>query len=241
MGEQNGEKEESPALRLLRLVWRNEGHGWGHSWARLNAVMYDTLTLAIVGGLRFDPDDFIAIFKELGFNWWGGEEGIERYYRLACNSRSHGGRDYVKPNMSACQAIEKTLDRKPFLYRERGCAGSQRLAVGLQFRWEDQWFKITSFNTVDTMVACAYKYEPYDESKRFMLGDKYFGVKSFNKKTGALSVVEIKKPRVIVDKRIIITRDQLREHNKAVMAELKSQKEAVRQKRVEEETGEKEK
>lgn len=152
------ETKPSPAMELLTLVWKHEGHGLGRSWARLNDAMGSALRLAIKSGLRFDLDDFASFAKEFNSCRWICD--AEWCYSRACGSEhnDHGG------NPSAVQSFEAWCNRKPFLVRfSPNDKTPNRLYVGAQFKW---WHgeklsvvRVTSFN--DRSQTCiAVEYEP---------------------------------------------------------------------------------
>ena len=136
-------KTDSPAIQLLRLLWRHEGHQMGHSWERINATMRNGLGLAIRSGLEFARGDFAVISD--AFNpgcWLNGE----RMYSVACLGE-HG------PNRSAAISFERWKGRKPFIL------DGHRLAVGSKFDWYDDRVTVTSFaDDSSYLVACSYKY-----------------------------------------------------------------------------------
>jgi len=144
--------KDSPALRLLQLVWDEQGHQMGHSWERLNAAMHAATCLAIEYGLRFDVADFQAIDKRFRMGYWGGEG----FYCLACATRGYGR--CHGPNRSAAIAFETWKGRKPFIIRERPSSPARhRVAIGAGFRWYGQWVTCTSFAKDGlSLIACSY-------------------------------------------------------------------------------------
>jgi len=232
---ENKKKEESPAIQLLTMVWENEGYGWGRSWARLNSIMRDALLLAIDSGLCFFPDDFKTIVNGFSFSFWCGEGGLEHYYKIACNS---GPGD--RGNTSACQAIEKHIDRPPFILKRVDDQKGRRLAIGSQFWWDNRWLTITSFKDKDSFIACSYKENSKD--LYFYLNGNNYRVDDFNE-NGTMKVSRVDREainRARIDKRLVITRAQIEERNKSVMAELKKRKEEAKKKKEEEVEKEKE-
>lgn len=127
---------ESPAVRLIDLIWRHEGHGKGRSWHRLERVCADGAELAIRYGLRFDIDDFSAFMDRYAFDHWPGSE---EYYTLACDTG-------FGPNVSACLAWERFKKRAPFIYADPANLSGRRLAVSSQFTWDGKQVHCTSFS-----------------------------------------------------------------------------------------------
>lgn len=116
----------SPVQQFLQTIWDNRKKG---SWQRLNAALYDGLTLAIRAGFTFERDDFINL-KSFNFHYWcgagSGPNGhAESFYTLACSSQRDGG------NRSAAIAFETWKERKPFLFQ------GKRLAERSEFDWWD--------------------------------------------------------------------------------------------------------
>jgi hypothetical protein len=223
---------ESPAVQLLRFVWGNEAYGWGKSWSRINSTMRKALELAITSGLRFNPDDFKTFMERsldggFSFGYWCGEGGVDRWYKLACKSGPG-----EKGNLSACQAIEKLLDRPPFILKSLSSAVATaakiRLAIDVNFWWDGRWVTVTSFSGRNALIACSYK-SGINDNYFHWLKQGFFRVKSFNEQTKNLLALKVDiKPKnlTLIEKRYVITRAQLEEHNKAVMAEIKKRKEA---------------
>lgn len=154
-------ESDSPAITLLKHVYKHEGAGMGGSWRRLNSAMKDAFKLAITCGMRFDVGDvgdMAGMFA--AHHWWGD---LEWAYGEAING-SHG------PNPSAYQSIEKHKGRKPWIVMERPGQPKIRLSVGAQFFWFEPisaddpakavahrvW--VTSFDDAnDRVVACSYE------------------------------------------------------------------------------------
>ena len=126
-----------------------------HSWERLNIAMRSALDLAIEYGLRFDRDDFGAMDKWRPGYW----RDIEGSYAVA------SGCERGRGNMSACLAIEKHLDRKPFLVCHRPDEKTpNRVYVRCQFHWYGTLVTCTSFDDErGSFVACTYKKRGTDE------------------------------------------------------------------------------
>lgn len=68
-------EEVSPAVQLVKYVWQNSFVCTSHSWRVLNECLQDALLLAIMAGMKFDPDDFEYIDKNFRFYFWGGNDG----------------------------------------------------------------------------------------------------------------------------------------------------------------------
>jgi hypothetical protein len=208
------ELEPSPALTILRQVWRHVGSGRDdHSWVQLNGAMKRALLLAIEAGFRFDGDDFDRFAREFSpMDKWLGVDGIEHAYQVACDG-PHG------PNPSAYQAVESWLGREPFLVAEtaRGGSGKDplgpkvRLYVGKTFDWRDGLKKrvkvtVTSFNDEKGhIIACSYK-EQTRESGSFVYTDRK------------------------VDRRFSITRDDIAGYHAAIRDFEKRRREAASEK-----------
>lgn len=95
--------EDSPALKLLGLVWRETKF---RSWIRLNHTMQDALSLAITSGMRFEVGDFERMLGRFSGSHWFGSNAEGWIYGAAVR---HG-------NTSACKAWEHLVGRKPFIY-----------------------------------------------------------------------------------------------------------------------------
>lgn len=175
---------KSPAMVLLDLIWKNQGDTSGHgaSWRRLNDAMQKAVNLSIDSGIHFDEEDFYRIRKSYSPEYWLHIEG--------CYSRAIGAQH--GPNVSAYQAIERHLGRKPFII-QRSASDSRKLRLheGCRFDWHIDMksavsVKVTSFGTVkrkvdgkdrefQCVVACSYKkregtgYEPDKVDKIFKI------------------------------------------------------------------------
>ncbi len=191
-----GEKK-SPAIQLIDIVWRCEGHQMEHSWRRRNSVMQDVLKLAIIAGLQFNPEDFEIIASSardggFDFGFWGGAIGHmlgESFYFLACTGKEYSYQQSKPfgPNLSACRSFEAWRKRPPFILITPECASGRRLAVDSKFIWKGQEVTCTSFGELgDSITACSYK--------------------------------DVVHARVSIDKRYKITIAELRAHNKLVVA-----------------------
>jgi len=132
----------SPAVQLYRVAVQNEGFQQGRSNIRSFHSSQDIVNYAIRYGLRFFIDDF----SEIPF---GGEGD----YAIACGSE----REFE--NRSACLAIEKYLDRKPFLLRDPDKKTPDRMYYGRWFIWfGGDHLLCTSFNDKKKyFTACKYK------------------------------------------------------------------------------------
>jgi hypothetical protein len=166
----------SPALVLLDHVWKTQGDGMGKSWARLNSAMQVALNLAIEHGIRFDEDDFVYVTKNFRPGYWLNWE--KAYSRACALLRAHG------ENPSAIKAIEKHLNRKPFIVAEKPHIKSSkiRLCEGRRFSWHVKLktrvnVTVTSFTTLPdgtpAVIACSYK--PYDPNESRKI-DKRFTI-----------------------------------------------------------------
>ena len=153
----NLKRRASAPLKLLTMVWNHMHDSTSHSWLKWNHSMADALRLAIRSGMRFDLDDFDFMKKTFRTGYWLPWEEI---YSTAVLYR----------NNSAYLAIEKALDRKPFIVKGAsinintgdGPAGNglARLIVGARFTWNGEAVKVTSFKNRDTVIACSYTSEP---------------------------------------------------------------------------------
>ena len=135
--------ERSPAYRLVRLIWDEQGC---KSWARINHSMRGALGLAIESCLTFGADDFAAFEKEMRGRYWLGSDR-EGYFVEAC----------VAGNISACRAYEKWVGRRPFIFE------GKRLRVGARIdpehleRSDGRAALVTSFDVDgDSLIACTY-------------------------------------------------------------------------------------
>jgi hypothetical protein len=146
---------ESNPYKLLQLVWGDCNRSPIFSWERLNSSMHTAALLAIDSGMWFDLDDFNKIAVTFRMGYWAN---VESLYAQAVKSN----------NMSACHALENTMNRKPFIakfpinstdqgkgrraYRKEG-----RLALGSSFIWDGNRVEITSFaKDGESFIACGY-------------------------------------------------------------------------------------
>lgn len=146
-------QKDSPALTLLRHVWKNIDY---RSHALANDAMQRALSLAIESGMEFGVDDFAAIKAEFRPQYWLNMESA--YSRACAADRAHG------ENTSAYKAIEKHLGRKPFLVVPNAHAASKiRLCEGRRFDWHidlKQRIRVTVTSFADdqsAVIACSYK------------------------------------------------------------------------------------
>lgn len=154
----NEEKEESPALHLIRHVAEHEGFQQGRSNDRRNHAIDGAVTFAIEYGLRFLLDDFLKLathgtvsYSNTSLIRFSGSP--EMWYSLAC------GRERGRDNKSAALSMEKWLERKPFLVRESPDVDTPtRVYVGRFFEWYTKRVTVTSFkDTTGSFIACTYK------------------------------------------------------------------------------------
>ena len=157
------EIHDSPAMTLLRHVWRHAGEVGSHSWERVNHAMRTALGLAIGANLRFEPGDLRICVENFFWSYWVGEDG-EWAYTLAIEAG----------NSSAWQVYEADFGRTPYIADDVDFASGgggptgdrltkawgrkrSRLAVGFRFPWDGHMPKVTSFNDTDGfVVACVY-------------------------------------------------------------------------------------
>ena len=160
------EKQLSPAIQLIDLVWEKSFQCMPHSWERFNAAMQDALRLAIKSGMVFELNDFKYISDNYRFGYWAGNDGHmqgERYYTEAV----------IKNNTKAVQSFEAWKKRKPFIFRDVGSdfgygdmdeRKSCRLFVGSKFKWKSEKVKVTSFSEDGKyVVACSHKDKQKDD------------------------------------------------------------------------------
>ncbi len=161
---------DSPAYQLLHHVWRHSMKATRHSWERLNHSMQDAMDLAISAGLKFEPDDFDRVFKELRAGRWCGADNGEQWYALAV----------AVGNQSAAMAFELFVERPPFIADDvqsqdfrathRTCRARDRLAVGSRFPWKNHQVTVTSFAPSGAfLTACAYAKDSRKVTRRFSL------------------------------------------------------------------------
>lgn len=115
---------ESAPYRLMALVRRESRHD---AWRHINPMLSRAFSLAIVGNLVFEPDDFGKIVKDFRGSYWMGPDS-EPWYTEAVKSG----------NESAVISMERWLGRQPFLFE------GKRIHVGEQIRWNGQWVICTS-------------------------------------------------------------------------------------------------
>lgn len=138
----------SPAVEMIRHVWRQAQRATGHSWLRFNHALHDALRLAIESGMEFHIDDFELIAKEFRSGYWVGAD-TEWIYSTAV----------AVGNASAWKAYEHHWGRKPFIIPWatggtgfRGGGGRTlsgtlpRVIIGSQFKWKDERVTVSSFN-----------------------------------------------------------------------------------------------
>lgn len=146
--------KQSAPMQLLTLVWENKQKATGHSWLKINHAMSNALQLSIRSGMEFAIDDFSAM-ESFRTGYW---RYIETNYRDAVLYR----------NASAWKAIEKRLDRTPFIVKGASISvhtgdgpvgqGLARIIVGAQFAWGGKLVTATSINDAKGyIVACAYE------------------------------------------------------------------------------------
>jgi hypothetical protein len=140
----------SPAVELVRLVWRESCVATPHSWRRFNGALNDALRLSIISGMKFERNDIKNIYEEhRGWYWFGD---IETLYALAVTNE----------NIKASQSFEKFLRRKPFMFRSEGRKSKRRLVIGNHFRWRNEIVTVTSFsNDNGHLIACSYYPKKY--------------------------------------------------------------------------------
>jgi hypothetical protein len=125
----------SPALVLLEGVYQclmptrlsRREYGYG---------IKSALDIAIERGVAFDPDDFDIVRRRYGFPWHADDE--ESTYARACGRGQFGSSS--RPNLSAARALEKYLERKPFLapgslLLHSAAKSLRRVAVGHHLFW----------------------------------------------------------------------------------------------------------
>lgn len=151
--------EKSEAMILLLHVWECTNRSKLFSWERLNRSMRHALDLAIDCGMQFNLDDLNEFTNKLRRYYWSHNEDA---YTQSVKSN----------NLSACQALEHTLNRKPFIAKFETRLGElaagrtayrneSRIAVGTEFQWKNERVKVTSFSEDQSyFIACSYP--PYD-------------------------------------------------------------------------------
>lgn len=154
-------KNQSPARKLLQILWDNRMNGTGWSYERLNQGMRSALHLAIRMGMKFEPDDFIEIRKDFrGSRWF-----------ITDNDHSSGEGFYAAAvevgNLSACQSFEKWKNRQPFMYE------GKRLYHGAIVKWDSETCAATSFSADGSyLTLCSYKERPSRHNGRTYLYGK---------------------------------------------------------------------
>jgi hypothetical protein len=182
----SGDDEPSPAAHFIRFFREHQGYQQGRSNERWNAGMRECLRVAIRYGLRFDKEDFAVMTQpNARHNCTGHPMGIsldvrEWEYAIACGSE----RGIL--NLSAAQAYEHALKRKPFLIEDdHDTTTPTRIYEGREFKWYGKTIKCTSFaEDQQSLIACTYK--PQEKG-------------TYERK---------------LDKRIRITHDDIKEHRK---------------------------
>lgn len=143
-------KNQSPARKLLQILWDNKMDGTGFSYQRINEGMGSALYLAIRLGMKFRTDDFAEIHKDFRGHYWFGTD----------NDHSQGERFYSAAaevgNLSACQSFEKWKERQPFIYE------GKRLYHGAIVEWQGETCAVTSFSDDGVyLTLCSYKERPH--------------------------------------------------------------------------------
>jgi hypothetical protein len=147
---------DSPAYQFIKHIYKHGQEATGHSWARLNTLLYQAVTLAINVGLRFDRADFGSMFNRMRGNYWFREDHGERWYTAAIEAG----------NSSAFKAYEVFRHRIPFILQTSERVSSRhRLHVGSKFKWPSGesgslHLTLTSFTDPSHIVACSYKRLP---------------------------------------------------------------------------------
>jgi hypothetical protein len=141
--------KESPALKLMRIVWSNVQEGTSHSWTRLNGAMSNALKLAIEAGLKFDKNDFATINNEMSGGFWMNSDFG---YALAICSE----------HPSAYQSYETWKGIAPYIWPcstaghvSRSWTGT-RIHIGAEFVWKGERVKCTNLDS-ERVIACSYK------------------------------------------------------------------------------------
>jgi hypothetical protein len=142
-------KRQSPARKLLQILWESRMDATGWSYERLNQGMRSALYLAIRMGMRFRPDDFSEIHKDFRGSYWF----------VTDNDHSQGEGFYGEAvevgNLSACQSFEKWKNRQPFMYE------GKRLFHGAIVEWAGHTCAVTSFSEDGSyLTLCAYFNRP---------------------------------------------------------------------------------
>jgi len=208
-------KNESPAIKLLRHVWDHEGGGMpDHSWVRRNFAMRKILNMAIVYGFRFSKGDFDLMSSsesEGGFRfWYWSHEDGEGFYSTACGLNTYGDRNPYGPNISACLSFEAWKKRPPFIIKTERNRSGHRISVGYEFEWNWETVICTSFSEDGAYItACSY-----EVTKKGELCDECGGYKSSDHKK--------------IKHRYRITLDALREDNKATLGIIKLNENKIR-------------
>jgi hypothetical protein len=101
----NYEFDKGEAFRFLEIIWHQSFQT--ESYLTTNTVMYQGFNIALET-FRFEDDEFLKIMKNFNFNYWGATS-IESFYANAIKSK----------NSSAWKSIEKAIDRKPFILKNK--------------------------------------------------------------------------------------------------------------------------
>lgn len=125
--------EKSKAFELIEFVWNNEKTD---SYVRVNTAMYEAVKLAIISQMRFNKDDFKAIYTQFDGGYWFGvnENGKgmgENFYSEAVTSG----------NISACQSYEAFYNFKPFIDTK-----GRRLHKREMYRDNERRYRVTGFD-----------------------------------------------------------------------------------------------
>lgn len=147
--------KQSPARKLLKILWDNRMDGTGFSYQRINEGMRSALHLAITMGMKFRAEDFSQIYKDFRGHYWfytdNDHSQGEGFYRVAAEAG----------NLSACQSFEKWKERQPFIYE------GKRLHHGAIVEWKGATCAVTSFSEDGQyLTLCSYTKRPYQHDGR---------------------------------------------------------------------------
>ncbi|MBE2200430.1 MAG: hypothetical protein IAE79_17580 [Anaerolinea sp.] len=132
---------ESPAVRFVRLLTQKTRI---QSYQARYGLVRQAIELAVKAHLRFDEGDFTVIKEQCDCSFRGENE-----YRFVVESG----------NGSALVALEKHMERRPFLYIDPYSNEKKRLYEGASFKWEGLGVKVTSIKGENNLIACQQEYD----------------------------------------------------------------------------------
>lgn len=203
--------EESAAMQLLSLVWRETNTATAFSWERLNHAMRAALELAIGAGMKFAEGDFGATLDRWNPGRWLSESD-EWCYALAVevgNRSAIAAYEAYRKRGSIIADDVDTGDRHSGYLHLSGRRQRERLAVGFKFPWYGEQATVTSMPHGDgPLVACSYAPNP---------GGQYRSKILHRYKITAADIIKDRKRRKLLDR---LQDEVSKEYYQAMLLEL---------------------